>query len=1652
MKRLVVVGLAVAAAIWSRPVDAACNIIPGTATTFRGVRGSADRPFAGPGDVVQLRLLPGCDDGAAPLAANADDHVVSIVFTPPNGARHMVVLAADCGALESERERCSRQTGVAGAVCLPTNGTTGPPTVEVLDANGERRLRFRFPDTDALLQALDDDRTLAGPVTIAVTTRSQPLPCELTTSACRQDASQLVCIDSLFAADGTCGSAPDPMFSHFVALPPPNNFQDLCTAPSPPCTGRANEARAAVDADGNILLPMDWRGILLGEGVPIARLLRGSTSVEAFVGSGQPVRIPGNSFLRSFAPSGGVLPPLFDPQADPTAGNEATFFGSADAPTTILRIARRSPTFQQCAGGASAGAPCTTTSDCHGAPCGAATCHGGSQDGATCGSDTDCPSGECGAALFEFRNRQLDGVGPVTVARFGAGVCQAGTRAELRCANDADCPLSVCVSYRVAAQDPVPLEGLVTGSDILAFVVPEAIEGRDLNGDGDARDDVLMLTDRATGVTRPTGVGSAVGRAAIRIRQLPFSFPAVAASSDIVAFLESEAAEGNRDLNGDGDAADTILRVYRLQPEGAVDVLAGTTIVADAAPVINDRSLLVQNDLVFFRTLEAAAAHRVTERANVSSEGVTTDGLACSPSVSADGRLVAFASDAMNLVSDDRLGFANSYVHDRRTHVTQRTNQPLGGGDSSGNVISTQISADGSTAIFVSDAADLVPQTIAEESLDVFARDLSAQRNEQVSLASDGAQGLFDSGDAIGLVCDSGGAAVSSDGQVVAFTSDAPNLVPDDSNFTTDVFVRDRATGKTSRVSLDELGQQLLNGIDLSPISISGHGNVVGFSVQVSATAPLEAYAHDRQTGRSEVVSVSSRNELAEFDSMFPTFDASGRYAAFTSYASNLVAGDTNFSADVFVRDRRSGITERVSVASDGTQQNFDADTLVAASMSADGRYVAFLSDATNLVPSDKNNSEDVFVHDRLTGVTQRWNLDSHGKEAISDAIELSLSANGQVVAFTSDANTLVPGQLDNPYDIYVNAPDVLDTASDLTGDGDLDDTVLRVVDTTTGQVTTLCPADKVVVAGNVAAFLRPEAAGDAHGCPAGPDLNGDGDTSDSVVHVWQPAASVRNLKRAATNLALSDTWLAALLSEADDGGVDLNGDGDTNDSVVAVRRVDSTSDDWTIVGAAADSIAVVDQTVVFLTPESAQGNRDLNGDGDTEDRVLQAYDAASGHLINTGQAAEEFVTGPYSVAFRTRESSQGHTDLDGDGDSDDDVLQVYDIASQRVINSGQSVLPCQLEACDPRTPYRVLNNTVKFLTFEANQSQDLNGDGDDTDVVLQTFNVPLALQQLRVALRRGVAPQFKRTHRIHDAILIADSLTTIGSVRSGLCTTNAKACVTDADCGGGVCFVPPGGCVLDLGTHCDPKSKEDCQSSEFCVPSGVPGEGTCHVVQGPCRSSYDCQAPAVCNDGGSSFQRLAGPLTGDGSQVFIGAGRCVESTTTPCDACKAGQYCGPSGTCEREHGACQSDRDCPSGSVCSQDLVLSTARDSDGDELPDPFDNCPTVPNVTQEDADGDGVGDACDGAFNPAPTTTPQPSTTPTAAPSTCTADCDGDGLVTVDEVVRAVAIALEQLPISVCVAADASHDGIVTVDELVGAVIEVLDGCPPPTLAHS
>ena len=281
----------------------------------------------------------------------------------------------------------------------------------------------------------------------------------------------------------------------------------------------------------------------------------------------------------------------------------------------------------------------------------------------------------------------------------------------------------------------------------------------------------------------------------------------------------------------------------------------------------------------------------------------------------------------------------------------------------------------------------------------------------RVSTASDGTQANGDSK----------APSISADGRYVAFQSDASNLVTGDTNSQEDIFVHDLQTGTTVRVSTASDGTQA-NGDSQAP-SISADGRYTAFQSDASnlvsgdTNGQWDIFVHDRQTGTTARVSTASDGTEANSRSWWPSISADGRYVAFGSHARNLVSGDTNGRWDIFVHDMQAGTTARVSIASDGTQAKQDSYT---PSISVDGRYVAFQSQARNLVSGDTNGAWDIFVHDLQTGTTARVSTASDGTEANGHSQGASISADGCYVAFTSGAANLANGDANEKNDIFI--------------------------------------------------------------------------------------------------------------------------------------------------------------------------------------------------------------------------------------------------------------------------------------------------------------------------------------------------------------------------------------------------------------------------------------------------------------------------------------------------------------------------------------------------------------------------------------------------------------------------------------------------------
>jgi len=348
--------------------------------------------------------------------------------------------------------------------------------------------------------------------------------------------------------------------------------------------------------------------------------------------------------------------------------------------------------------------------------------------------------------------------------------------------------------------------------------------------------------------------------------------------------------------------------------------------------------------------------------------------------------------------------------------VTTRVSVSSNGTQPGDDCVSPCISGDGRHVAFFTIADELVPGD-TNMCTDVFVHDRQTGETERVSVAGDGTQANDYSMDP----------SISADGRCVAFYSRATNLVSGDTNSRGDVFVHDRQTGQTTRVSVASDSTQG-NALSLYP-SISADGRFVAFAshannlVSGDTNGGGDIFVHDRQTAQTTRVSVATGGVQGAGDDRCerPAISADGLYVAFNSYASDLVPGDTNGTYDIFVHDRQTVQTLRVSVAGDGTQADGRSD---GASISGDGRFVAFISTASNLVLGDTNGYEDAFVHDLQTGETERVSIASGGAQADGVSFDVSISAGGRCVAFASGASNLVPGHTNGMCDIFVHDRD----------------------------------------------------------------------------------------------------------------------------------------------------------------------------------------------------------------------------------------------------------------------------------------------------------------------------------------------------------------------------------------------------------------------------------------------------------------------------------------------------------------------------------------------------------------------------------------------------------------------------------------------------
>ena len=391
------------------------------------------------------------------------------------------------------------------------------------------------------------------------------------------------------------------------------------------------------------------------------------------------------------------------------------------------------------------------------------------------------------------------------------------------------------------------------------------------------------------------------------------------------------------------------------------------------------------------------------------------DGMSYAPAISADGRWIAFVSEASNLLggdpSADPNGFADIFLVDTQTSTTRLVSSA--GVPADGDSLDVDISADGRYVVFETFATNIVPDD-ANGAGDVVLFD--AQTGGHSLVSRRGAAGV--QGDDVSFA-----PTISADGTEVAFGSRATNLIGNDTNGKADIFVRDVVTGVTSRVSTNSSGRQANN--TSFDATIAPGGGFVALSslasnlVNGDTNGARDVFLKNLSTGKMTRASVTNGEQQAKGNSGLEDISANGRWVVFNSFASNLEKGDDNNKGDVFVRDRIDGTTVRVSRrgAIDGNGDSFGA------AISDDGAYIVFGSRATNLDtgPDDNGVVTDVFEYRAATKAVVRVSVDATGGWTDGASYDVVIAGGGSVVTFASLATDIVAGDLDGVDDVFTH-------------------------------------------------------------------------------------------------------------------------------------------------------------------------------------------------------------------------------------------------------------------------------------------------------------------------------------------------------------------------------------------------------------------------------------------------------------------------------------------------------------------------------------------------------------------------------------------------------------------------------------------------------
>ena len=462
--------------------------------------------------------------------------------------------------------------------------------------------------------------------------------------------------------------------------------------------------------------------------------------------------------------------------------------------------------------------------------------------------------------------------------------------------------------------------------------------------------------------------------------------------------------------------------------------------------------------------LPVSASSEVVETTliSVAPDGTQANGFSSGPSVSGDGSTVVYHSSASNLVAGDTNGHWDVFAFDVASGATRLVSVASDGTQANGSSSGPSVSADGSTVVYRSYASNLVVgDTNGFE--DVFVFDVGSGVTRRVSVASDGTQGNGHSAYP----------SVSADGSTITYTSWASNLVAGDTNHARDVFMFDIASGETSRVSVASDGTQAND--SSHPGTVSANGSTIAYTSDASnlvvgdSNGYPDVFVFDVESGVTRRVSTTPDGTQANGFSHSASVSADGSAVVYQSDASNLVTGDTNGVDDVFLFDVGSGVTRRVSVASDGTQAN---DYSYSPSVSGDGSMVVHQSHASNLVTGDTNGHWDVFTFDVGSGVTRRVSVASDGTQANHTSRDPSVSADGSKVVYHSSASNLVAGDTNGFQDIYMTRINRSPEAAGFSATVGEDVAVGTVIGTVSGSDLDTDPLTYTISAGNAAGLF----------------------------------------------------------------------------------------------------------------------------------------------------------------------------------------------------------------------------------------------------------------------------------------------------------------------------------------------------------------------------------------------------------------------------------------------------------------------------------------------------------------------------------------------------------------------------------------------------